>query len=495
MNKGPIFNDNKKAFTTRDSLGIDGVATSMADKLCPIVNTVTPRAFYWPFMVWLYYDYLKNSNVKDKEVDTFEKTFLKRIDYNFVLSQLIHNREDEYNLVAKDNVGNDYRNNPDGPYKFNQLYFKAKYGGMQYYNGGCYTLKYIVDKDEDENSLKFPHPTVEGEQMAEAFEEVIKNTKYYQEYRLNDKPVPKDVLKEFGEVINLDLDGFDECKDNLRRHLFETKENYYLKLSSEYVKLFVNEFNIDEPDTKEYRNILFDAYSPRGNKKEYPKVLSPVVKGWEILIGRMYFTLSLQMIWNFMLKQLSFKSEDEEFNIPMNLNDWVGKCFDESSFDYDINDAVESIMNDCNYSFEIREEMIDDARLYKKEKRIVSNALNVMLSIYNRFDDRDDLGDEKNFLTWGNESDSISLSQMMNTVEEYKTKSVKDFLEFVMKNWLVNQHIITASEKALQSGNGKDGFFIEVIDGIYYKKQDYKMDYQGIRLTSLTRVMRDLDML
>ena len=56
MPKGPQLNKLKKNFTTRDSLGIEGVATSIAADICPVVTTVTPRAFYWPFLVWIYYD-------------------------------------------------------------------------------------------------------------------------------------------------------------------------------------------------------------------------------------------------------------------------------------------------------------------------------------------------------------------------------------------------------------------------------------------------------
>ncbi len=58
MPRGPRLNNINKNFTTRDSLGIESVATSISADICPIVNTVTPRAFYWPFMVWIYYDFL-----------------------------------------------------------------------------------------------------------------------------------------------------------------------------------------------------------------------------------------------------------------------------------------------------------------------------------------------------------------------------------------------------------------------------------------------------
>ena len=57
MSKGPRLNNITRNFTTRDSLGIEGVATSISAEICPIVNTVTPRPFYWAFITWCYYDF------------------------------------------------------------------------------------------------------------------------------------------------------------------------------------------------------------------------------------------------------------------------------------------------------------------------------------------------------------------------------------------------------------------------------------------------------
>ena len=58
MSKGPRLNNITRNFTTRDSLGIEGVATSISAEICPIVNTVTPRPFYWAFITWCYYDFI-----------------------------------------------------------------------------------------------------------------------------------------------------------------------------------------------------------------------------------------------------------------------------------------------------------------------------------------------------------------------------------------------------------------------------------------------------
>ena len=116
MSKGPKFNDISMSITTRDNLGIESVAASMQAELCPVVNTVTPRAFYWPFMVWNYYDFLTNTESDKWTLEDFDKPFLKKNDYFFVLSTLMTKNSDQNNLVGKDKTSNDLHANRSGKY-------------------------------------------------------------------------------------------------------------------------------------------------------------------------------------------------------------------------------------------------------------------------------------------------------------------------------------------------------------------------------------------
>ena len=205
MPRGPVFNTLDKRFTTRDSLGIEGVATSISAEICPVVNTVTPRAFYWPFMVWIYYDFYRYSGIKERSYTAFD-SYLKRQDYFFVLSVLLTPGSDQENLVGKQQSQLDLDTNAAGPYPYNPKYFKTRFGGMQYYNAGCISMGYIIDQDpETQKYYSLPKLTKEGEKMALAFENKIKDTAYFREYRRNDKAVPRDVLIEYGHVINIGL--------------------------------------------------------------------------------------------------------------------------------------------------------------------------------------------------------------------------------------------------------------------------------------------------
>ena len=484
MKKGPLLNNNSRKFTTRDSLGIESVAASISRDLCPIVNTVTPRAFYWAFMVWIYYDFYKYSGIEEHTVDVFDKNYLKRQDYFFVLSQLLTEGSDQINLVGKQNSQDDINKNLNGPYVFNADYFLSRYGGMQYYNAGCLTMDYIRDFDFENNKrFSFPKLTAEGKEMALAFQSIIEDTEYYKHYRLNDVPVPKDVLIEYGKAINIGLDGFENCKASLRKHLFENPEYPLLKFSADYVKFIYDRYDMSNADLSYYRDLLFDAFSVRGRNETIFPELREVANGWEIVVGRQYFTSGLESVWKYMLEQIK---------LPLTKKEWIKYCIDSTDWEINIDDSVSTILPKCNYDFETRESMISEARRYVAPSKMVENGLKIVLSIYNRFANRDDFGEESALLTKGNETSSISFEELINTVKNYMDKSIREFVIFIMDNWLIEQHRKTAFEKLMQ---GRDGFYFEEIDGSYSYKSSFEIDFQGIRLYQLSQVMKDLNML
>ena len=485
MKKGPLLNKNTNNFTTRDSLGIEGVAASISAELCPIVNTVTPRAFYWPFLVWNYYDFYKNSGIEEHTYYSFDKPYLKRQDYFFVLSQLLIKSPDQYNLVGKQNTEIDLNNNQTGPYLYNKDYFISSFGGMQYYNAGCISMDYVREIDVENNRrFSFPRMTPAGKDMALYFESVIKDTEYYKHYRLIDVPVSREVLEEYGRVINLGLKGFDKCKESLKNHLFENEHYYMLHDSGEYLKYIFNKYDMTDSKLSDFRRILFDSFSERGNKESLPDELRRISNGWEIAVGRQYFTCGLESIWKYMLDLLSHESKTKK--------SWIEDSIYTSNWNIDINSPISELLESCNFDFKTRELMIDDAAHLRNKDQMVENGLKIILSMYNRFVDRDDYDKEAAYLTWGNDTSSISFEELIMTVQKYKNRPIKEFISYVMGQWLIEQHYKTAFEKLLQR---RDGFYCELTDGRYYHKHDFYIAFQGIRLYQLAQVMRDLDIL
>ena len=487
MSKGPKFNDISMNFTTRDNLGIESVATSMQAELCPVVNTVTPRAFYWPFMVWNYYDFLTNIKPDKWSLDEFDKPFLKKNDYFFVLATLMTKNSDQVNLVGKDKTSNDLYANRSGSFTYNKDYFVTRYGGMQYYNAGCFTMGFITDRDGFGNVFSFPRLTdAIGKPMALAFEKKIKNTRYYKEYRLKKNPsIPRDVLEEYGKAIRFDLKGFDECKALLKKALFEPVNNANLNnenliASSEYLKMLYRDYDIVNPDTATMRMVLFDYFSPSGEfKYNYDSNLEQIIKAWEVVIGRSYFAIAIELIWKFIMHKLV---------IPMARTQWIEESIKQAKWTVNIEDSLSSLIDKCNFKYDEREEMI--ATGYRRSKTVdynIENGIRILISISNRFRNRKDI--DETLLERG---EDISISELTRLIDEFSNKPIKDFIIYIINNWIIDQHIIVATNKLAL---GRDGFYFELIDGTYIRKQLPEPDYQGLRLIQLLQVMKDLDML
>ena len=490
MRRGPQLNNISKNFTTRDSLGIEGVATSIQGEICPVVNTVTPRAFYWPFMVWIYYDFYKYSGIPDHTIEAFD-AYLKRQDYFFVLATLLTEGSDQDNLVGKQQSQIDIDENPSGPYRFNPAYFKTRYGGMQYYNAGCLSMYFITDEDPENNKeLTFPALRPEGEKIAKAFESVIKNTEYYQSYRRNDEAVPRKVLEEYGKAISFSLNGFDECKNLLKHYMFEDDRAIQLKSRSmlltecaRYLTIIVKDNKVSDLNLSACRRLFYDKQLTTGDSLNIPEDCVAVANKWEIAVGRMYFTSGVEMLWKYMLEQL---------NDPLTLKEWIVNALKISDFKWDIQQPLSSIIGECVYDFDTRESMIAATARRDTSSYSLENGIRIILSVYNHFKNREDFGDERAFFDYGIDSQSVPMTEMFELVDAFKDKSIHDFIIHVMQYWVVEQHYLTAFDKMLQ---GRDGFYYEIIDQKYVKKHEFGMAFQGIRMLQLAQVMRDLDML
>jgi len=486
MPKGPRFNNTSDQFTTRDSLGIESATASIQGELCPVVTTVTPRAFYWIFAVWNYYDFYTNYVGKKETYDDFDKPFLKKNDYFFALSNILAQAKDQSGLAGIDKARTDSES--DGPYPYNEKYLITRFGGMQYYNSGCQTLGFITDTNQDGTiSYKLPRLTEQlGKPMALAFERVICNTAYYKEYRLQNTPVPKEVLLEFGRTVGLNLAGFNECKQLLREALFESKNNKYLNnskliLSVDYIKTFREQHGILPSNLRELRRVLFDIYSPRGEARQIVPELAEIASDWEIVVGRQYFTIAIELIWKYMLEELDGK-------MAMDAAAWINGCLSSATWTMDINAPLSQYIPECNYTFEVREKMIAaGARGSSNSSQNIDTGIRVLLSLFNRFSERDDLNED--YMAVGQD---VSLTKLILLIREFAEKPVAEFIAHLMINWIIKKHEKTATEKLYY---GRDGFFFEKVDDRYGFKHSMYPDFQGIRLQQLTQVMKDLDML
>ena len=486
--KGPKINIKATRETSRDNLGVNGAQTTIQDLLCPVINTVTYRAFYWIFLVWNYYDFFKHAGKKNfsskKTTEDFQYNYLRKHDYFFVLGNIIAHNTDQRNLVGIAAASEDAKK--PGPYKFNREYFKGGFGGMDYYVAGCRSFGFTTNRDRsNEEEIKgINRVTPQGEPLGKAFEDVISGTRYFKEYRYKDTEIPKDVLEELGNTIRLDLQGMDECKRLMRDALFSENECFYNKRlieSKDYLLyLYNNKFIQTRPSDKSFREVLYDYFSPRGNKLSYPDSLEYTVKAWETLVGRQYFTISIEMICKAMVYTL---------DVPKTYDKLKGDLIQYSTWEMidDLEKPISYYIPSCKFSFDKRESQIE--KCFRSVRRYDKNCevgLQTMLSVYNRFKDRDDI--DAGLLDVGGD---VSVAEFIRIIDEMMDRPVIDFLDYVMDKWIICRNEMVALEKMF---NNRDGYIFERIGSLISSTdRPPATDFQEIRLKNLLQIMADLD--
>ena len=481
---GPVINNTVRNFTARDCLGIEGIATSISGQICPVVNTVTPRPYFWAFIDWCYYDFYEHSRQEDWKYENV-RNYVKRINYFIALGTVLCGK---HNVTGRfpgiDYIVNHVDRN-SASFEYIPEYLKT-ISTITYYFAGLDTMELVVNQDR-ETMQQFPHPMIrpEGKRLALAFNRVIENTEFYKSYRHSNLPVPKETLKELGQVMNVDLTGFDECKQILIQNLFERERNKRLRQCKDLVNYALTHDGIHLNSTYNCRNVLFDLYASRGAGRPLDDSLRETVDDWEVVVGRQYFTVGLEMIWQAMITRLLY---------PMSGEEWISTLIEEQkeTCSFDMRRNLSTIIDNCDYSFSEREQIVRAER-GKPSQDSLENGLSILLCVYNRFKNRTDLSDyTKSLYNEGTGPNTIALSEYFSVVEKHLDQPVEVFLRWIMTHYLLEQHLKTAFNKLLQD---RDNYFIREINGQYYRKENYTFDFQGIRLVQLYSVMSDLGVL
>lgn len=480
----PRFNQYKSSFSSRYVLGIEGIAPSMQNRICPVVNTVTPRPYYWAFFTWCYYDYYNHEDQLKETIGSVNE-YIRRNNYFIAQGALLNHKRTVSNFIGATAIDSTNSLNEE-IYRYNDKYVQGLSTMGNYYAGisdGETNMNLVLMQNVDTNE-KYSKPkfTPSGVKLAEAFEKVIKTTQYYQKYRLYNMDVPRDVLLELGDIVCIDLSTFPECKTLLREYLFERDRRKKLRESKDYLDYIYRNLGIKLSDRREARRILFDQYSSRSVADKLPDELHEISVEWETVIGRQYLVVGIQMIWRYMTKVLAE---------PKPLELWLNDCIETQKYSIEIDAPLESILEDQNFDYETRERLIAGDKQYGDSTQI-ERAIKVLLSIYNRFYKRDDLSQIAiSLLDLGQHDGSISMNQFFRKVEEYMQQPIREFIRFLMKEYIVRQHLDTAFGKMIT--NSVDGYYIEKINHAYRRKAVFDFAFQGLRVEELTSVMNDLE--
>lgn len=472
--RGPLLNYAYKKHNNRDPLGIDGVSQSIVGQLCPIINSVTPHAIYWIFVNWIYYDLYVNRKTTDMSEKTLN-SYIKRLNYFMILGNLL-NGVDVNDMVGVTNIRVlDY--NLD-KYSYDDDYISTL-TGINYYKAALTTAGFITFSDLNLNEYQHLKFTQKGQNLALSIDELIRHTNFYQKYVINDNyiDVLVDDIKEFGKIVSFNLECLHESKKLLKKYFFGTIDQ--LSLQYEFIKYLYYELKIEDISDNGLRTFLYDYFSPRSLNNKCSHELVDLVRGWEVLVSRHYFTNAIEMMFSYVLELL---------NVPVNIDDFIDELVENVS-----NEKVSDYISMYNLKGEDIHEILSYARNKRNSHdKNIDNAVKILCSLYNRLSEREDLNQE--FLDMDNEGTSISINRMLKDIQKYKNKSVKDFSKYILKEYVIMQHINTAKRKMQLN---EDSFFLGYYNDIIYGLNLYIYDYgyQNLRINNLFQVIKELDML
>ena len=481
--KQPLLNSIHKSFTRRDTLGLQNISSSIQAWVCPVINVVTPHPFYWAFLVWNYYHFYSVEENKNASMTDFNKDFVKRNDFFFVLCNYIANNDLD-GVIGKDKVADFYRDNSfAGPYLYDEgRYYQARFGGMQYYNYGCQVMGFVP---LDVKKINLENDSL-GSRLTRAFDSSIQNTSFYKNYvSQNKKPdgLSRDELIELSQYLKFNLDNKNEIKELIYNSLFKTSEKTgeksFLLWIEFYLRLLIDNGLINKNVSfygHEARRVLYgdkhplilDKVNVQGKEKN-------VITRWELVIANQYYVACVEMIWKYLLSIL---------DVPCTQNEWIDKAIRRSN-NINVKEPLSSIKG--NLSFEEIENNISN----NMTPNTIYSALSVIMTIYNRFE-KDRISDFECLPKVQNEYCVFGLIKM---IKDGRFATVGDLLTYLMKDAIIDKHERVATNKQYY---GRDGFLYEkVYDRYYSRGSDYTItvDIPSLRISNVLSVLRDLEKL
>lgn len=440
-----------RKFKAEDHLGIKNVAIVMAERLQSGITSITPRARYWSFFAWVLHDFIQHG--KDLSLTSF-KHFLKRQEWFFILANVAEAKERgaAIHQVMGITVAEECWNQTGlDLLPFRPDYLQDSFGGYNVYRNVMKTLG-ITREGDFEKGIQVDRVTNgAGKQLAEAFQRSIESTEYYQSWRHQEGPVPRQVLLEYGRKAS--LSRLQEGEDRaVLRQLFLPKEAKHEMKRLRFESLGYYQFLVQEAKgrsftRKGWRRMMYDVCSPRGEEKQQiPELYQTVAKGWEIYQGRQLFTYSLETIWSYLLRQLSMKTQS--------LGELLGKVETElHDYGFSMYITVNQLLEQLPLRREQREDMMEAMGSDEHPPSGVWNPLLVMLDVYHRFCGRDDFEPiHMEFLKLGGK-DHLSLHQWETDVTALLERPVSELLEWIIRFYILEQHQKVALAKILSTGN------------------------------------------
>ena len=95
----------------------------------------------------------------------------------------------------------------------------------------------------------------------------------------------------------------------LQNNLFKFYQKY-----KKYARFLYYDLKFEDISDNGLRIFLYDYFSPRSLNNPCSFELLDLIRGWEVLVSRHYFTNAIEMIFSYVLELL---------NAPVNIDDFI----------------------------------------------------------------------------------------------------------------------------------------------------------------------------
>lgn len=501
-----------------DPLGLARVSGWITSELLPGITTTTVVARNYSFYCWSIYDLLQKAKIRNRS--DFADELTKRESAFVVASLLHHQKEEGVKTPHGYNVGSRILENSHRTVRMNFRVSRSNPEGFYglYYRGSLNALGLTSRR------RGFDELTRLGREVALAYEDNIKKTKYYLNY-ITKNIIPKNVLREYGEKACICALKRKTRERELLRKIFFSENPSALNLeSSRKDTLLMVLVMIRKCDEKNvffedhvFRNIIFYSQFSDGNKI-YGFDQSHFIDiwtRWRFFQFHEYFSFALEAILSSFVKELKAEEKgltlDDFLENVGQFNKTIDEKISTESREQVINvitsilllfgckefgkESCSSFDQKCNLSSRINEETIaseiDDLIERDGEtSQIVGLSILLLLFLLIRYFHYHNSFDEK--FVWYR-SKAIEELSLVSFVDEMKQKldvlSIHEFLEHII-NLVILQHNLIAWDK-LHYGN--DTFrFREPTPGRYHFARDFEPTWRNTKIGGMLAILEDL---
>ena len=288
--------------TGRDHLGLGSVSSfQILASLSPGVNVLTIHPRYFSFFAFLLYEFWQRERPRSNRAWT---QFYRPRALAYSLACYLTQESNEQP------IGSIVGGNKVGPliveghehFDISFDYIKSPLGGYGlYYRNAMITVGLILPGGPG-LPIALDVPTERGEEMAHAFRQAIQQTEYFQRYfELDEGPIPRDVLRAYGEVAGLErlagasdhrplLAVFREGGDGsaARRETFR----FFLDVADQTEGVGLKE--------DEFRQLVYFGRTPDGASYHPRPETDSVYRQWRMYQMREYYAYALNAMWDYL---------------------------------------------------------------------------------------------------------------------------------------------------------------------------------------------------